>query len=175
MLFPIPVTCLRLISSSWEICVGIVAACIPALHPGYKSLRGRWRDYALSRSERSGSKSSEKTLRPSHFSKPVANRKQSAAVPPVEPNKPLPATPTLPANTLRPDLRAVRAMVGTEISHDSIFLPIQDTWGSGIVKTTQVDLESQRALSGDDSEASLQPKAPGWDSRTALHGRWEGP
>ena len=61
---------------SWEVCIGIVAACIPALRPGYKTVSAGIRSYLSHRSSR---KSSDFALVESPDpSRTPANRKANA-------------------------------------------------------------------------------------------------
>lgn len=55
---------------SWEVCIGIVAACIPALRPGYRAFTAGINSYLSHRSFRRSS--SETLVDPNHPSKPAS-------------------------------------------------------------------------------------------------------
>ncbi|KAI4152250.1 MAG: hypothetical protein LQ340_003027 [Diploschistes diacapsis] len=138
----------------WEVCIGIVAASIPALRPGYKSLKARIRTYSLSRSavkipEKTGTTKPSVPTKPSEFN--------------VSRN-----VPVIPSAVLRPDISDTNAMCSTASAEDaSNFSPEM----FGIMKTTKVDLESQRTGSREGGTGSESFRdAERADSRTALKG-----
>ena len=107
---------------SWEVCIGIIAASVPPLRPGYKKLKTSIRNYVTAHSTNKTSvpDQSEKSSKPSH----------------VEAVKPVPTA------VLRPDRGIIST---TATAEDGLRLPQQNF---GILKTTKVDLESQRTSSG---------------------------
>lgn len=131
-----------LISCRWEVCVGIITACIPALRPGYKSVKIRIESYSRARSSATSSKTVRKRSEPSH----IGNAK---------------ALPMLPSAALRPDRSEANVVCTTATSEDQFHLPLQ---GYGIMRTTRVDLESQ--LTACDSHPDFDAN----DSQTALRG-----
>ena len=113
---------------SWEVCVGVVAASIPALRPGWKSLRIKLRSYRriYSNEDTSAKKQSEKSTRPGH----VENLGSSATV----------------GAALRPD--RVRGQANVTADGTTTEAEVQfPAHAFGIMKTTEVDLESQRTHS----------------------------
>ncbi len=131
-----------LIRCRWEVCVGIITACLPALRPGYKSVVTRIESYSHAHSSATSTKAFRKASEPSHV-------------------KYARALPMLPSTALRPDRGEANVVCTTATSEDEIHLPLQ---GYGIMRTTRVDLESQRTAS------SHHPEFDANDSQIALRG-----
>ena len=115
--------------------MGIIIACIPTLRPGYKLIQTKISTYTRAHSSKGtfGRKQSEKTtIKPS----------EAAATDPLS---------IIQGATLRPDRGGMNTTCTTVTPDDVSDLPLQPL---GIMRTTQVDLESQRTVSGDNLTGS---------------------
>ena len=124
---------------SWEVCIGIIAACIPALRPGYKTLSVGLRSYLAHRSSQKfstlSSNRAENPIYAHSDEAPIAQHGADSAKQPIDPRG---AAGRAAAAEID---RAALYGVGEENFAMKSLPGDKSTMNQSIKKTTQVDVD----------------------------------
>ena len=137
---------------SWEVCIGIIAACIPALRPGYRTVSAGMSSYLSRRASRKASTfalpDSENRMDPHSDRRPIAPKEAKALQ---QFTSPLEAA----THAVSVEADSAKHYGAGDESFPMKSLPgDKRTVEQGIKKTTQIeiDIESQKSLALEDTQ-----------------------